>query len=83
MSHRGGVPLAGGRGEPHIARMDNEDRPPTKIENLVSEAKAYLAGVGIKTTGKSPAEILDMARAERNKPGKRVRWVPPPAQADE
>ena len=58
------------------------DRLPTKIEKLVAETKTYLTGVGIETNGKTKAEILDMARAERNKPGKRVKWVPATVDTD-
>ena len=52
-------------------------RTPSKIEKLVAETKGHLTGLGIETNGKTQTEVLDMARAERNKPGKRVRWVRP------
>jgi hypothetical protein len=55
-----------------------ETRPPTKIEMLVAEARAYLTELGVKTKGKTQAEIVTMARDERNKPGAvRVRWTRP------
>jgi len=56
--------------------MPHAERALSKIEKLVVETRAHLAGLVIETSGKSPAEVLDMARAERNKPGKLVRWVP-------
>jgi len=56
--------------------MPEEDRTPSKIEKLVAETRAHLTGLGIETNGKTQVEILNMARVERNKPGKRVRWVP-------
>jgi hypothetical protein len=57
--------------------MPDKVRPLRKIENLVAEAKMELKRAGINTDGKTPAQILDLARAERNKPGNRVRWTRP------
>jgi hypothetical protein len=42
------------------------DTVPTKIEQLVAEAKAELARLGINTEGKRPDELLTMAREQRN-----------------
>lgn len=51
-----------------------------KIAQLVADAKAHLESLGIDTTGKLPAEILTMAREERNKPpsGPKKRTPKPP-----
>lgn len=56
--------------------MASDDRPSRKIEKLVADARKELKRGGVNTDGKTPAQILDMARAERNKPGARVRWTP-------
>jgi len=42
--------------------------PPSKIDQLVDDAKTELNRVGIETEGKRSDEILKMAREERNKP---------------
>ena len=41
---------------------------PSKIDQLVDDAKTELNRVGIETEGKRSDEILKMARQERNKP---------------
>ena len=41
---------------------------PSKIGQLVDDAKTELKRVGIQTEGKRSDEILKMARDERNKP---------------
>jgi hypothetical protein len=41
---------------------------PSKIDQLVNDAKTELNRVGIETKGKRSEEILKMAREERNKP---------------
>ena len=41
---------------------------PSKIDQLVDDAKTKLNRVGIETEGKRSDEILKMAREERNKP---------------
>jgi hypothetical protein len=41
---------------------------PSKIDQLVDDAKTELNRVGIETEGKRSDEILKMAREERNKP---------------
>jgi hypothetical protein len=50
--------------------MDTKkNRPlPSKIEQLVEDAKTELNRVGIETKGKRSDEILKMAREARNKP---------------
>lgn len=60
-----------------ITRMPDKVPALRKIEKLVAEARTELKRVGINTDGKTPGQILDMARAERNKPGARVRWTRP------
>jgi len=50
-----------------------------KIEKLVAEAKTELKRAGINTDGMTPAQILDRARAERNKSEERVSWTRPVA----
>ena len=41
---------------------------PSKIDQLVDDAKTQLNRVGIETDGKRSDEILKMAREERNRP---------------
>jgi hypothetical protein len=41
---------------------------PSKIDQLVDDARTELNRVGIETEGKRSDEILKMAREERNKP---------------
>jgi hypothetical protein len=59
--------------------------PPSKIDQLVDDAKTELNRVGIETEGKRSDEILKMAREERNKPrvadsqvrtSVTLRWIP-------
>jgi hypothetical protein len=50
---------------------------PSKIGQLVNDAKTELRRLGIETAGKRSDEILKMARQERNKPASREpqgRW---------
>lgn len=42
------------------------DSVPTKIDQLVAEAKAELKRLGIDTEGKRSDELLTMARDQRN-----------------
>jgi hypothetical protein len=44
------------------------DTVPTKIDQLVAEAKAELKRLGIDTEGKRSDELLSMAREQRNSP---------------
>lgn len=55
--------------------MPDKVRPLRRIEKLVASARTELKRAGIKTDGKTPAQILDMARAERNKPGKPLKQM--------
>ena len=52
------------------SRMDIKKNhpPPSKIDQLVDDAKTELKRVGIETEGKRSDEILKMAREERNRP---------------
>ena len=43
------------------------DRPPRKIDQLVSEARIELKRLGIETEGKRSDELLRMASEQRNK----------------
>ena len=55
--------------------MDTErNHPlPSKIDQLVADAKTELNPVGIETEGKRSDEILKMAREVRNKAGRQAR----------
>jgi hypothetical protein len=48
--------------------------PPTKIAQLVAEARAELTRLGVDIEGKRSEDLLRMAREERNRP--RVRRAP-------
>jgi hypothetical protein len=52
------------------SQMDTKKNQPlpSKIDQLVDDAKTELNRVGIETEGKRSDEILKMAREERNKP---------------
>ena len=56
----------------HTKIMDNA---PTKIDQLVAEAKAELKRLGIDTEGKRSDELLTMAREQRS--GRRAAWTKP------
>ena len=69
------------------SQMDTKKNhpPPSKIDQLVDDAKTELNCVGIETEGKRSDEILKMAREERNKPrvadsqvrtSVTLRWIP-------
>ena len=55
--------------------MDTEKNHPlpSKIDQLVDDAKTELNRVGIETEGKRSDEILKMAREARNKAGRQAR----------
>jgi len=55
--------------------MDTEKNHPlpSKIDQLVDDAKTELNRVGIETEGKRSDEILKMAREARNKAGRQTR----------
>jgi len=52
------------------SQMDTKKNQPlpSKIDQLVDDAKTELNRVGIETEGKRSDEILKMAREARNKP---------------
>ena len=54
--------------------MDTEKNHPlpSKIDQLVDDAKTELNRVGIETEGKRSDEILKMAREARNKAGRQA-----------
>ena len=55
--------------------MDIDKNPPrpSKIDQLVDEAKTELKRLGIETEGKRSDEILNMAREARIKAGRQAR----------
>ena len=55
--------------------MDTEKNHPlpSKIDQLVDDAKTELSRVGIETEGNRSDEILKMAREARNKAGRQAR----------
>ena len=57
--------LETGRLKPHTESMD---KAPSKMAQLVADAKTELKRLGIDTEGKRSDELLNMARAERNNP---------------
>jgi hypothetical protein len=48
------------------AHFEIMDTAPTKIDQLVAEAKAELKRLGIDTEGKRSDELLTMAREQRS-----------------
>jgi len=53
--------------------IDKNHPRPSKIDQLVDEAKTELKRLGIETEGKRSDEILNMAREARIKAGRQAR----------